>query len=215
MIATSRLPAFLLTVYLLILIPGPSVLFTVSRGVALGRRAALATVVGNTAGLAVQLVLVVVGLGAVLARSDAIYTTLKLIGAAYLVFLGIRTIRERGRLSVDLATATNAAAPRSLATIVREGMMVGFTNPKGLIIFTAVVPAFIDRAQGHASLQLLSLGLIVVLVALLSDSTWAFASGTARNWFGRSPQRLSRLSAAGGVSMVGLGVALAVTGRRP
>jgi threonine/homoserine/homoserine lactone efflux protein len=85
---------------------------------------------------------------AVLARSDAIYETLKLIGAAYLVFLGIRTIRERGRLSVDLATATKSAVPRSLATIVREGMTVGFTNPKGLIIFTAVVPAFIDRAQG-------------------------------------------------------------------
>jgi threonine/homoserine/homoserine lactone efflux protein len=215
MIATSHLTAFLLTVYLLILIPGPSVLFTVSRGVALGRRAALATVAGNTAGLAAQLGLVVVGLGAVLARSDAIYTTLKLIGAAYLVFLGIRTIRERGRLSIDLATATNAAAPRSLATIVREGMTVGFTNPKGLIIFTAVVPAFIDRAQGHASLQLLSLGLIVVLVALLSDSSWAIASGSARKWFGRSPRRLSRMSVAGGVSMVGLGIALAVTGRRP
>lgn len=215
MIATSHLTAFLLTVYLLILIPGPSVLFTVSRGVALGRRAALATVAGNTAGLAAQLVLVVVGLGAVLARSDAIYTTLKLIGAAYLVFLGIRTIRERGRLSIDLATATNAAAPRSLATIVREGMTVGFTNPKGLIIFTAVVPEFIDRAQGHASLQLLSLGLIVVLVALLSDSSWAIASGTARKWFGRSPRRLSRMGVAGGVSMVGLGIALAVTGRRP
>jgi threonine/homoserine/homoserine lactone efflux protein len=215
MIATGHLTAFLLTVYLLILIPGPSVLFTVSRGVALGRRAALATVAGNTAGLAAQLGLVVVGLGAVLARSDAVYTTLKLIGAVYLVFLGIRTIRERGRLSIDLATATNAAAPRSLATIVREGMTVGFTNPKGLIIFTAVVPAFIDRAQGHASLQLLSLGLIVVLVALLSDSSWAIASGTARKWFGRSPRRLSRMSVAGGVSMVGLGIALAVTGRRP
>ena len=215
MIATGHLTAFLLTVYVLILIPGPSVLFTVSRGVALGRRAALATVAGNAAGLAVQLGLVVVGLGAVLARSDAVYTTLKLIGAAYLVFLGIRTIRERGRLSIDLATATNAAAPRSLATIVREGMTVGFTNPKGLIISTAVVPAFIDRAQGHASLQLLSLGLIVVLVALLSDSSWAIASGTARKWFGRSPRRLSRMSVAGGVSMVGLGIALAVTGRRP
>src|SRR6202789_2924772 len=215
MLPTAHLAAFLITVYVLILIPGPSVLFTISRGVALGRRAALATVAGNTAGLAAQLGLVVVGLGAVLARSDAVYTTLKLIGAAYLVFLGIRTIRERRRLSIDLASAANAAAPRSLVTIVREGMTVGFTNPKGLIIFTAVVPDFIDRAQGHASLQLLSLGLIVVLVALLSDSSWAIASGTARTWLGRAPRRLSRLSVAGGASMVGLGIALAVTGRRP
>ena len=181
MIATSHLTAFLLTVYLLILIPGPSVLFTVSRGVALGRRAALATVAGNTAGLAAQLGLVVVGLGAVLARSDAIYTTLKLIGAAYLVFLGIRTIRERGRLSIDLATATNAAAPRSLATIVREGMTVGFTNPKGLIIFTAVVPASSTARRGTPACSCCRWALIVVLVALLSDSSWAIASGTARN----------------------------------
>jgi threonine/homoserine/homoserine lactone efflux protein len=214
MIATSHLPAFLLTVYLLVLIPGPSVLFTVSRGVALGRRAALATVAGNTAGLAVQLVLVVVGLGAVLARSDAIYTTLKLIGAAYLVFLGIRTIRERGRLSVDLATATNAAAPRSLATIVREGMMVGFTNPKGLIIFTAVLPQFIDRSQGHVTLQLALLGVVCVLIALLSDSTWAIASGAARGWLGNSTHRLERLTGLGGLMLVGLGVGLAVTGRK-
>jgi threonine/homoserine/homoserine lactone efflux protein len=188
------------------------VVFTVSRGVSLGRRAALATVAGNTAGLALQLVLVVLGLGAVLARSDVIYRTLELIGAAYLMFLGFRTIRERGRLSAEIVSTS--AEPRSLATTVLEGMTVGFTNPKGLIIFTAIVPDFIDRSQGHTSLQLLSLGLIVVLVALLSDSSWAMASGSARKWLGRSPRRLERMGTAGGVSMIGLGVFLALTGRR-
>ena len=212
MVPTGHLAAFLVTVYVLILVPGPSVVFTVSRGVSLGRRAALATVAGNAAGLALQLVLVVLGLGAVLARSDVIYRTLELIGAAYLMFLGFRTIRERGRLSAEIVSA--AAEPRSLATTVREGMTVGFTNPKGLIIFTAIVPDFIDRSQGHTSLQLLSLGLIVVLVALLSDSSWAIASGSARKWFGRSPRRLERMGTAGGVSMIGLGVFLALTGRR-
>jgi threonine/homoserine/homoserine lactone efflux protein len=212
MVPTGHLAAFLVTVYVLILVPGPSVVFTVSRGVSLGRRAALATVAGNTAGLALQLVLVVLGLGAVLARSDVIYRTLELIGAAYLMFLGFRTIRERGRPSAEIVSA--AAEPRSLATTVREGMTVGFTNPKGLIIFTAIVPDFIDRSQGHTSLQLLSLGLIVVLVALVSDSSWAIASGSARKWFGRSPRRLERMGTAGGVSMIGLGVFLALTGRR-
>jgi threonine/homoserine/homoserine lactone efflux protein len=212
MVPTGHLAAFLVTVYVLILVPGPSVVFTVSRGVSLGRRAALATVVGNTAGLALQLVLVVLGLGALLARSDLIYRTLELIGAAYLMFLGFRTIRERGRLSAEIVSA--AANPRSLATTVREGMTVGFTNPKGLIIFTAIIPDFIDRSQGHTSLQVLSLGLIVVLVALLSDSSWAIASGSARKWFGRSPRRLERMGAAGGVSMISLGVFLALTGRR-
>jgi threonine/homoserine/homoserine lactone efflux protein len=212
MLPTDHLPAFLLTVYVLILVPGPSVLFVVSRGVALGRRAALATVMGNTAGLALQLVLVCVGLGSVLARSDAVFTTLKLIGAAYLILLGIRTIRDRGHLAEAL-TAVDAT-PRSLSRILREGFTVGATNPKGLLIFTAVLPPFIEPARGHTTLQLASLGMICVVVAILSDGTWALASGAAREWLGRSPRRLRALSAGGGAAMMALGVALALTGRK-
>jgi threonine/homoserine/homoserine lactone efflux protein len=209
---TNHLAAFLLTIYVLIVIPGPSVLFTISRGVSLGRRAALATVLGNTSGLVAQLVLVAVGLGAVLARSDTVYTVLKLIGAGYLVILGIRSIRERKQLAGAL-TATSLA-PRSLGRTIREGFIVGVTNPKGLLIFTAVLPAFIDRSQGHYTLQLLSLGLLCAVVALFSDSTWAIASGTARNWLGRSPERLERLSAGGGICLIALGAGLALTGRK-
>jgi threonine/homoserine/homoserine lactone efflux protein len=209
---TSHLAAFLLTVYILILIPGPSVLFVVSRGVALGRRAALATVVGNTTGLLLQLVLVVIGLGSVLGGSETVYTAVKLVGGAYLVILGLRSIRDRKQLAVTLAPT--AVAPRPLGTIVREGFLVGATNPKGLIIFTAVLPAFIDRSLGHQTLQLATLGLVCAVIALISDGTWALASGTARAWLGRSPRRLERMSAGGGVTMIALGVGLALTGRR-
>ena len=211
MLPTNHLPAFLLTVYVLILIPGPSVLFVVSRGVALGRRAALATVLGNVTGLLFQLVLVVVGLGSILASSQTVFTVLKLIGAFYLVFLGIRSIRDRK----ELAGALNpgSVAPRSLTTILREGFFVGATNPKGLIIFTAVLPQFIDRSMGQPRLQLLTLGLICAVIAVLSDGTWALASGSARVWLGKSPRRLEMLSAGGGVTLIGLGVALALTGR--
>lgn len=212
MLPTGHLPAFLLTVYVLILIPGPSVLFTVSRGVALGRRAALATVLGNTSGLALQLALVAVGLGAILARSETIYTALKLAGAAYLIVLGIRTIRDRHALAATLGSG--AIPPRGLGRIFREGFLVGSTNPKGLIIFTAVLPQFIEPARGHQTLQLLSLGAVCVVVALISDSSWALASGAARTWLGRSPRRLSWLSAGGGASMVVLGAGLALTGGR-
>src|SRR5881227_4503744 len=99
MLPSDHLPAFLLTVYVLILIPGPSVLFVVSRGVALGRRAALATVVGNAAGLTLQLLLVAAGLVAIIAESDTVLTALELVAGAYLVYLGVRTIREIGRAS--------------------------------------------------------------------------------------------------------------------
>jgi threonine/homoserine/homoserine lactone efflux protein len=212
MLPTDHLVAFLVTVYVLIVIPGPSVLFTVSRGVALGRRAALATVLGNTSGLMFQLVLVVIGVGSILASSDTVFTVLKLIGAAYLILLGVRNIRDRKALAGVLGTV--GVAPRSLTKIVREGFVVGATNPKGLIIFTAVLPQFVDRSQGHQTLQLASLGLLCALVALLSDGTWAIAAGTARKWLGRSPRRLEMLSAGGGVTLIALGAGLALTGRR-
>ena len=212
MLPTAHLLAFLTTVYVVILIPGPSVIFTVSRGVALGRKAALATVLGNTSGLLCQLVLVVVGLGSVLASSDTVFTVLKLVGAAYLVLLGLRSVRDRRELA--RALSPNAVGARPMATIIREGFTVGATNPKGLLIFTAILPDFIDRGAGHPTLQLATLGVICVVVALLSDSSWALASGAAREWLGRSPQRLERLSAGGGITMVALGVWLAITGRR-
>jgi threonine/homoserine/homoserine lactone efflux protein len=209
---TDHLAAFLLTIYILIVIPGPSVLFTISRGVALGRRAALATVLGNTSGLVAQLLLVAVGLGAILARSEAVYTVVKLVGAAYLVLLGIRSIRERKHLAGVLTSG--AVAPRSLGRTIREGFVVGVTNPKGVLIFTAVLPQFIDHSRGHYTVQLVSLGLLCAIVALLSDSTWALASGSARAWLGRSPERLQRLSVGGGISLIALGCGLALTGRR-
>jgi threonine/homoserine/homoserine lactone efflux protein len=212
MLPTQHLAEFLVTVYVLILIPGPSVLFVISRGVALGRRAALATVAGNAGGFALQLVLVSIGVGSIVARSDAVFSALKLLGAAYLVLLGIRKIRDRKSLAEFGGDV--ALAPRSLRRTVREGFFVGATNPKGVIIFTAVLPQFIDRSQGHVTLQLALLGLMCIAIALLSDGAWAIASGTARQWLGGSSRRLERLSGAGGVMLIGLGVGLAVTGRK-
>jgi threonine/homoserine/homoserine lactone efflux protein len=212
MLPTKHLLEFLVTVYVLILIPGPSVLFVVSRGVAMGRRAALATVAGNATGFALQLLLVSLGVGTIVARSDAVFTTLKLLGAAYLVLLGVRNIRDRKALA-EIFGGTEVR-PKSLRSIVREGFFVGATNPKGIIIFTAVLPQFIDRSQGHVTVQLALLGTICIVIALLSDGVWAIASGTARQWLGSSPRRLERLSATGGVTLIGLGVGLAVTGRK-
>lgn len=212
MLPTRHLVEFLLTVYVIILIPGPSVLFVVSRGVSLGRRAALATVLGNTSGFALQLVLVAIGVGSVVARSDTVFTVLKLAGAAYLVFLGFKNIRDRKALAKLFNPM--AAAPRQLSRIVREGFFVGATNPKGIILFTAVLPQFIDRSAGQVTLQLGTLGAICLGIALVSDATWAMASGTARDWLGSSPRRLEWLSATGGAMLVGLGMVLALTGRR-
>jgi len=210
-VPTHNLPEFLVTVYVLILIPGPSVLFVISRGVALGRRAALTTVLGNETGFTLQLTLVAIGIGSLVARSDAVFNALRVIGAGYLVFLGVRKILERKSLA-EFGSA--AATPRSLGRIYREGFYVGATNPKGLVIFTVVLPQFVDRSQGHVTAQLAVLGLICIVIAGLSDAIWAFASGTARQWLGSSPRRLERLTAGGGAALIGLGVGLAITGRK-
>jgi threonine/homoserine/homoserine lactone efflux protein len=210
-VPTHNLPEFLVTVYVLILIPGPSVLFVISRGVALGRRAALTTVLGNETGFMLQLTLVAIGVGSLVARSDAVFNALRLIGAGYLVFLGVRKILERKSLA---QFGPAAATPRSLGRIYREGFYVGATNPKGLVIFTVVLPQFVDRSQGHVTAQLAVLGLICIVIAGLSDAIWAFASGTAREWLGNSPRRLERLTAGGGAALIGLGVGLAITGRK-
>jgi threonine/homoserine/homoserine lactone efflux protein len=207
----DHLLEFAITAFVLIVVPGPSVLFVVSRGVALGRKAALATVAGNTAGVMVQAILVALGLGALVERSDAAFTAIKLIGAVYLVVLGLRMLRNRHGLAA-LHDATEV--PKGTRRIVREGFIVGFTNPKAVVVFTVVIPQFADPSRGHVPLQLLVLGIVFLTIGVISDSAWAIASGSARTWIARSRGRLEALAGAGGVVLIGLGLRLAVTGRK-
>ena len=212
MVDVHLLAGFALASFLLVVVPGPSVLFVISRGVALGRRAALLTVVGNAAGIYLQVVAVAAGIGSVIERSVLLYNLLKLAGAAYLVYLGVQAIRHRRRLA-DALDVT--AAPKAPRRILREGFVVGLTNPKGIVFFTAILPQFIDTDGGApVPLQMLLLGAIAVSIALVSDGTWALVAGSAREWLSRSPRRLEALGGSGGVVMIGLGLRLAVTGRK-
>jgi threonine/homoserine/homoserine lactone efflux protein len=207
MIDSGHLAAFFAVAIVLIAVPGPSVVFVVSRGVALGWRGGVATAIGNESGLLIQVLIVAMGLGVVLERWAAVLDAVKLIGAAYLVFLGIQQFRHRK----NLAVAAAATEPKKPATIVREGLVVGVTNPKGVVIFTAVLPQFIDRQDGNVSLQLLILGLICIVIALVSDCTWGLLAGSAHVWLQRSPRKLETIGAASGVALVGLGGYLALS----
>ena len=104
-------------------------------------------------------------------------------------------------------------APQGVARSIREGFLVGVGNPKGFIIFASVLPQFVDRSSGHVPEQMLLLGLLAAVVALLSDSVWAVVASGVRTWFARTPSRGAAVQAAGGFSMIGLGVSVAVTGR--
>ncbi len=206
----GRLLAFAATAFALIVVPGPSVLFVISRGVALGRRAALATVAGNCAGVYVQVLAVALGLGALVERSALVFHAVKLAGAAYLIVLGLRAWRLRGQLAGALH---GSIAARSPGRILREGFVVGVTNPKAIVFFAAVLPQFVSPERGFVTLQLLALGLVFVLIAMVSDGAWGLAAGSARGWLGRSPRRLAAVGGTGGLVTVGLGVRLALTGR--
>ena len=210
MFPTAHLLAFTITAFVLIAIPGPSVLFTVSRAITLGRTAGVATVAGNTAGAFTQVVAVAFGIGPLVERSVTLFTVLKLAGAAYLVFLGVQAIRHRQSLAEALGARVEA---KSAARIVVDGFSVGVTNPKVIVFFAAMLPQFVDRQAGHVPLQIIGLGAIFAGVALISDSTWALAAGTVRAWLGKSPRRLALIGGAGGLAMIGIGTRLALTGR--
>ncbi|TBN56020.1 LysE family translocator [Glaciihabitans arcticus] len=210
MVPVANLVAFALAALVLVALPGPSVLFVVGRALSIGRVGALLSVAGNAVGMFAQVVAISAGLGLLLEQSIVALTVIKFAGAAFLVYLGVQAIRHRNR---------HVEAPEGGASIGRlrsllEGMVVGVTNPKSIVFFVAVLPQFVDASVGSVPLQLLELGAIFATMALLLDSVWAIGAGYAREWFGRSPKRMSRLAATGGVAMIGLGVGLAASGSK-
>jgi threonine/homoserine/homoserine lactone efflux protein len=208
MVPVPNLLAFVLASVLLIMLPGPSVLFVLGRSIALGRRGGLLSVLGNALGMLPAIAAVALGIGALVAQSVVVFTVVKIAGAAYLVFLGVQAIRHRR----ERAMPDQSVAPRSTLRLLAEGFVVGITNPKTIAFFVAVLPQFVAHDAGSIPLQLAELGLIFFGLALVMDSVWALVAGTARDWFAKSPRRVERLGAAGGVMMIGLGGVLLVTG---
>ncbi len=211
MISSDHLLGYALASFVLIVIPGPSVLFVVGRALAYGRRTALATVCGNAAGNYVVAACVAFGIGTLVERSVAVFTVVKLAGALYLVWLGIQAFRRRKALASTFAGVTEARGDRRAA---REGFLVGVTNPKALILFGAVLPQFVDRAAGHVPVQMLLLSLVSIAIGLVSDSSWGVAASFVRSWFARSDRRFELVGGAGGLAMIGVGLTVAVTGRQ-
>ena len=207
----QTIAAFAAASMILIAIPGPSVLFVIGRSLSLGRRGGLMSVLGNELGGLPLIAAVAFGVGAVVADSIVLFTIVKLIGGAYLAYLGVQAIRHR-REGVD--DAPDVAAEPSSWNVLRQGFLVGVTNPKTIVFFVAALPQFVDFHAGYVPLQMIVLGLVFTLVALVFDSLWALLAGSARQWFARSPRRLSAVRATGGGMMIGLGGTLVLTGNK-
>ena len=211
MLTPDQVLAFGVAALILIAIPGPSVVFVIGRALAYGRGVALASVVGNSLGLLTIVYRVALGLGVVVEESIVVFQVLKLAGAAYLVYLGVEAVCHRKEfLSPDQGPVSGRAMTWRRA--IRQGYVVGVSNPKAYMILAAVLPQFVDRGTGHVQLQLLLLGLLAFVIGLVSDSTWALVASQLRQWFVRSPRRGEAVGAVGGASMIGLGVGLALTG---
>jgi threonine/homoserine/homoserine lactone efflux protein len=194
----------------IIVIPGPSVMFIVGRALSYGCRAAVLTVVGNTLGEYLQVIAVAFGIGAVAERSVAVLTGVKLFGAAYLIYLGAKAIRDRRSLLTMIQPAKTPSHRRFLL----QGFIVGTTNPKTVIFLVAILPLFVNRAAGSLPEQILVLGLVFSAVALVCDSAWGLFASTAREWFARSEKRLELIGGIGGLAIIAVGARLALTGRK-
>jgi threonine/homoserine/homoserine lactone efflux protein len=205
MIEPSQLALFVAAALALLVTPGPAVLYIVARSVDQGRRAGLASVLGIEVGSLCQVVAAGLGLSALLVSSAAAFTLVKYLGAAYLLLLGLRRLRER-----DATEQALAPPPEPLARIFAQGVLVQVFNPKTALFFLAFLPQFIDPSRGQVGLQVLSLGAIWLALATCSDSLYALLAGSASHWLRGNPAFLrSQKYLTGGVFLaLGVGTGL-------
>ena len=202
----SGLGLFVVAALVLLITPGPAVLYIVTRSIDQGRWAGLVSMLGVHVGTLVHVAAAAVGLSAVLVASATAFTAVKWLGAAYLVYLGVRRILDR--------TVTGSVAsgrPRRLRRAFLDGVVVNTLNPKTALFFLAFLPQFVDLSRGRAGAQILGLGLLFVLLGTLTDGAYALGAGTAARWLRGRPRFLAgERWVSGGVS-IGLGVVAAVS----
>ena len=208
----STLALFAVAAVTLLVIPGPAVLYIVTRSVDQGRAAGLASVCGVHVGTLLHVAAAALGLSALLVSSATAYDTVRWLGAAYLVWLGVRRLLARDG---DVPAAAGPEARRAgLGRVFAQGVVVNVLNPKTALFFFAFLPQFVDPSRGSVPFQVLVLGVAFVLLGLLSDGAYAVAASTGAGWLRRRPgvARASRL-VSGGV-LISLGVTTALAGSR-
>ncbi|MDO8645821.1 MAG: LysE family translocator [Candidatus Planktophila sp.] len=209
MVIPSRLTEYIVAAMVIILAPGPSVLFVIARAISWGRKVAIFTVAGNVTGSFVLSVFVAIGLGPLLQRSELAYTAVQWGGGLYLMYLGVDAIKHRAIHAADMRNQGDSAP--TVARSIRDGFWVGSLNPKAIVFYAAVLPQFIDRERGSVTAQLILLGAIFSTLAFISDGTWGLLAGTARQWLATDATRIEKLRAGGGSIMILLGVAVLIS----
>ena len=183
-------------------VPGPSVIYIVSRSLAEGRKAGVVSALGVQGGGLIHVVAATVGVSALLASSAVAFSVVKYVGAAYLIYLGLRKLLDGRDEEID------EPEPAGLSRLYWQGVLVNGLNPKTALFFLAFLPQFVDPERGAVAPQVLVLGAFFLVLATLSDSTYALVAGTVRGWLGARRRRLAQLS---GCSYLGLGVLAALS----
>jgi threonine/homoserine/homoserine lactone efflux protein len=207
--ALSAIVLFLGAALLLLVIPGPAVLYITTRTLSQGRAAGLVSALGVAIGSTFHVAAATLGLSAVLVSSAAAFTAVKWVGAGYLIWLGVRRIFLR-----DPAPGEPVPLRRSTAAIFRQGVVVNLTNPKTALFFLAFLPQFVAPSRGAVWPQILFFGLLFTLLGLATDSLWALAADRVGGWLRRSPRVRSRGRIVSGGVYIGLGLASAFAGTR-
>lgn len=198
---------FCLAATALIVIPGPAVLYIVAQSVGQGRRAGLVSASGVATGGLVHVLAAAVGLSGLLLSSATLFALVKFVGAAYLIYLGARRL-----LGLEPSALVAIEEGRSNRQLYRDGAVVNVLNPKTALFFYAFLPQFLDPHRGSVALQALVLGSMFVAIALVSDSLWALASGSAAQWLRERPLAVKLERWVSGTVLVGLGAVAALSG---
>jgi threonine/homoserine/homoserine lactone efflux protein len=206
----SNLPVFLLAVLILLLTPGPAVLYIIARSMDQGRLAGFVSVLSIEAGNSVHVLAATLGLSAILLSSALAFTIVKYLGAAYLVYLGIRRLLMR-----DQTLATVSIQSQSLRRIFSQGVLVAALNPRTALFFLAFLPQFVDPTNGSATLQLLTLGSLFIMMAIVTDGIYALLASTAGGWLKRNQSFLHAERYVVGSVYIGLGVTAALAEHTP
>ena len=199
--SAANILGFTLLAIVIIVVPGPGVLFAVGRALVLGTKPALLSVLGNALGVGVQIVVVALGLGVLIQSSPTAFFAIQVAGAIMIGYLGIRAIMQRTESLEDAS-----AKPHSKSTILKESVVVGITNAKTLVFFLAALPSFVAVEDGDPILQMLFLGALFSAIGIASDSTYAIAAGKARDWLATSAKRLAVFRGLGGLALTLLGI---------
>ncbi|MFN8597413.1 MAG: LysE family translocator [Anaerolineae bacterium] len=204
-----HLPVFLMAALVLLLTPGPAVLYIIARSMDQGRTAGLVSVLSIETGNLVHVLAATLGLSAILMSSALAFSIVKYLGAAYLIYLGVRRLITR-----EAALQTAQVQPQRLRRIFRQGVVVAVLNPKTALFFLAFLPQFVDASQGAVAVQLLTLGGLFVLMAIITDGLYALAASAAGQWFKRSPVFLRLDRYVVGTVYIGLGLTAALADAR-